>query len=245
MEYVSPEGLRLDGRRPRELRRINCQLDVLSSADGSAIFEMGNTKVLAAVFGPHAVTKRADVREDGAVVVCEYAMAAFSTAERRRRGKGDRRSTELSMVIRNTLEQTILTELMPRSQIDVYVQVLQADGGTRCAAINAAVLALAAAGVPLRDLVASCAAGYLDGNPLLDLNYMEDAGDGPDLVVALAPRLNQMVLVQMDNRLPMDTFETVVDLARDGCRAISGVMRNALLEHTKRLAVARGMVSTA
>ncbi|GIL62103.1 hypothetical protein Vafri_16389 [Volvox africanus] len=239
MEYVSPEGLRLDGRRPRELRRINCQLDVLSSADGSAIFEMGNTKVLAAVFGPHAVTKRADVKEDGAVVVCEYAMAAFSTAERRRRGKGDRRSTELSMVIRNTLEQTILTELMPRSQIDVYVQ---ADGGTRCAAINAAVLALAAGGVPLRDLVASCAAGYLDGNPLLDLNYMEDAGDGPDLVVALAPRLSQMVLVQMDNRLPMDTFKTVVDLARDGCRAISEVMRKALLDHTKRLAVARGLV---
>ncbi|GLC38187.1 Exosome complex component rrp41 [Pleodorina starrii] len=244
MEYVSPEGLRVDGRRPRELRRINCQLDVLSSADGSAIFEMGNTKVLAAVFGPHAVTKRSDLKEDAAVVVCEYSMAAFSTGERRRRGKGDRRSTELSMVIRNTLEQAILTELMPRSQIDVYVQVLQADGGTRCAAINAAVLALSAAGVPLRDLVASVAAGHLDGTPLLDLNFAEDSGGGPDLAVALAPRLGQLVLVQMDSRLPVDTFQAVLDLARDGCRTISGVMREALLEHTKRLAVARGMVTT-
>ncbi|GFR47028.1 hypothetical protein Agub_g8713 [Astrephomene gubernaculifera] len=244
MEYVSPEGLRLDGRRPRELRRINCQLDVLSNADGSAIFEMGNTKVLAAVFGPHAVTRRSDVREEGAVVVCEYSMAAFSTGERRRRGKGDRRSTELSLVIRNTLEQAIMTELLPRSQIDVYVQVLQADGGTRCAAINAAVLALAAAGVPLRDLVAACAAGHLDATPLLDLNYSEDAGGGPDLAVALAPRLDQLVLVQMDNRLPVDTFQAVLELAREGCRTISSVMRGALLEHTRRLALARGMAGS-
>ncbi|KAG2447822.1 hypothetical protein HYH02_007278 [Chlamydomonas schloesseri] len=243
MEFVSPEGLRLDGRRPRELRRINCQLDVLSNADGSAIFEMGNTKVLAAVFGPHAVTRRSELREEGALVVCEYSMAAFSTGERRRRGKGDRRSTELSMVIRNTLEQAVITELLPRSQIDVYVQVLQADGGTRCAAINAAVLALAAAGVPLRDLVCGCAAGYLDGTPLLDLNYTEDAGGGPDLCVALAPRLDSLYLVQMDNRLPVDTFQAVMELAREGCRTISGVMRQALLEHTQRLAVARGITA--
>ena len=99
--------------------------------------------------------------------------------ERRRRGKSDRRATELSMVIRNTLEQTILTELMPRSQIDIYVQVLQADGGTRCACINAAFLALADAGVPMRDIVASCAAGYLQSTPLIDLNYLEDSGESP------------------------------------------------------------------
>ncbi|KAG2490057.1 hypothetical protein HYH03_011522 [Edaphochlamys debaryana] len=205
---------------------------------------MGNTKVLAAVFGPHAVTRRSEQRsaEEGAIMVCEYAMAAFSTSERRRRGKGDRRSTELSMAIRNTLEQAVMTELLPRSQIDVYVQVLQADGGTRCAAINAAVLALAAAGVPLRDLVASVAAGHLDGTPLLDLNYTEDSGGGPDLAVALAPRLDRLVLVQMDSRLPVDTFQTVLELAREGCKTISGIMRAKLLEHTQRLAVARGLV---
>lgn len=79
MEFISPEGLRLDGRRPGELRRMHCQLDVLSNADGSAIFEMGNTKVLAAVFGPHEVTSRSQMQQDRAIVVCEYAMAAFST----------------------------------------------------------------------------------------------------------------------------------------------------------------------
>lgn len=80
------------------------------------------------------------------------------------------------------------------------VQVLQADGGTRCAAINAALLALAVAGVPMRDRVAACAAGYLDGNALLDLNYTEDAGGGPDISVAIHPGLDKIVLLQMDNR---------------------------------------------
>lgn len=164
--------------------------------------------------------------------------------ERRRRGKADRRSTELSMVIRNTLEQAILLDLLPRSQIDVYVQVLQADGGTRCAAINAAILALAVAGVPLRDLFGSCAAGYLDSTPILDMNYQEDAGGGPDVAVSLAPNSDKLVLVQMDSRLPIETFETVLELAKEGCVAVSRFMRAQLLAHTQRLAAARGLVSS-
>eukprot|EP00798_Chlamydomonas_sp_ICE-L_P023523 gene23523-9046_t len=242
MEFISPEGLRLDGRRPKELRRLNAQLDVLHSADGSAIFEMGNTKVLAAVFGPREVSVRSQRLDDRAIIKCEYSMAAFSTGERRKRGKMDRRSAELSMVIRGTLEQTVMVELLPRSQIDVYVQVLQADGGTRCAAINAALLALADAGIPMRDMVAACAAGYLEGTPILDLNYMEDAGGGPDISVAMHTSLDKNVLIQMDNRLPVDTFETVLALVQDGCKTIAEFMRGVLLEHTRRLATARGAV---
>lgn len=235
MEFVSPEGLRLDGRRPRELRALKCEFGVLASADGSATFEMGNTKVLAAVFGPKEAELRSQADATAAIVKCEYAMAAFSTGERRRRGKSDRRATELSLMIRNTLEQTIMRELMPRSQIDVYVQVLQADGGTRCACINAAFLALADAGVPMRDVVASCAAGYLEGTALLDLNYLEDSGGGPDVVVALQPNLDKVVLLQSDNRVAVETFEEVVSLASQGCRAVAAHMRGALLARVQRM----------
>lgn len=242
-EFITSEGLRRDGRRAKELRRIRCQVGVLQDADGSAMFEMGNTQVLASVFGPREVDSRSELRQDRAIVKCEYAMANFSTGERRRRGKMDRRSTELSKVIRNTLEQTICLELMPRSQIDVCVQVLQADGGTRCACINAAALALAHAGIPMRDLVAGVAAGYLQGTPLLDLNYMEDAGGGPDVSVALHPSLDRLVLLQMDGRLPDSTFEEVVALAQDGCRAVAAVMRTELLKHTKRHALALALGS--
>ena len=80
---------------------------------------------------------------------------------------------------------------------------LQADGGTRCAAINAALLALADAGVPLRDMVAACAAGYLDKTPILDMNYLEDAGGGPDVVVGAHMSSGVIVLLQV---------------GREGCR---------------------------
>lgn len=123
-------------------------------------------------------------------------------------------------------------------------QVLQADGGTRCACINAAALALADAGVPMRDLVASCAAGYLDNHPILDLNYVEDSAMGPDVSVALHPNLDKVVLLQMDSRLPIDTFEAVTNLAVDGCRTVAGAMRAALLAHTKRLATAMGAAAS-
>lgn len=188
---------------------------------------------MAAVFGPKEVENRSQLDSTKAIVRCEYAMAAFSTGERRRRGKSDRRATEISMVIRNTLEQNIILELMPRTQIDVFVQVLQADGGTRCAAINAAFLALADAGVPMRDMLAACAAGYLENTPLLDLNYMEDSGGGPDVVVALQPGIDKIVLLQSDNKISVDNFEEVLDLASRGCKAVGGFMKEKLSEHVK------------
>lgn len=193
--------------------------------------------MLAAVFGPKEVEQRSQMDSSKAIVRCEYAMATFSTGERRRRGKSDRRSTEISMVIRNTLEDTILLELMPRTQIDVYVQVLQADGGTRCACINAAFLALADAGIPMRDVIASCAAGYLDSTPLLDLNQTEDSGGGPDVVLALHPGLDKVVLLQSDNKLSIETFEEVMDLGLAGCRAVAAFMKEQLVEHVKLLSL--------
>ena len=173
MEYVSLEELRLDGRRPKETRQMRCQMSVLPNADGSAIFEAGNTKVLAAVYGPREAPMRSQSLHDRMVVQCEFSMASFSTGERRRRTKGDRKSVEIGLVIKQALETAMITELLPRSQVDVNIQVLQADGGVRAAAINAAVLAVADAGIPLRDTMAACAAGFLDNTPLLDLNYLE------------------------------------------------------------------------
>ncbi|KAJ0637506.1 putative ribosomal protein S5 domain 2-type [Helianthus annuus] len=256
MEYVSPEGLRLDGRRPMEMRQLRAELGAVSRADGSAVFEMGNTKVIAAVYGPREVQNRSQQINDKALVKsyrhlfslllynrgsyfskrlmlsklilqirCEYTMANFSTGDRMRKPKGDRRSTEISLVIRQTMEACIMTHLMPRSQIDIFVQVLQADGGTRSACINAATLALADAGIPMCDLVTSCSAGYLNSTPLLDLNYVEDSARGPDVTVGILPKLDKVTLLQMDAKLPMDIFENVMQLATEGCKAVANYIR--------------------
>nr|TKS14455.1 exosome complex component RRP41 isoform X1 [Populus alba] len=241
MEFVNPEGLRLDGRRPMEMRQLRAQIGAVAKADGSAVFEMGNTKVIAAVYGPREVQNRSQQINDQALVRCEYSMANFSTGDRRRKPKGDRRSTEISLVIRQTMEECILTNLMPRSQIDIYVQVLQADGGTRSACINAATLALADAGIPMRDLVTSCSAGFLNSTPLLDLNYVEDSAGGPDVTVGILPKLDKVTLLQMDAKLPIDTFENVMQLAVEGCKAIANYIREVLLENTKQLEYRRGL----
>lgn len=241
MEYVSPEGLRIDGRRPMEMRKLQAEIGVVAKADGSAVFEMGNTKVIAAVYGPREVQNRSQQLNDQALVRCEYSMANFSTGDRMRKPKGDRRSTEISLVIRQTMEACILTQLMPRSQIDIYVQVLQADGGTRSACINAATLALADAGIPMRDFVTSCSAGYLNSTPLLDLNYVEDSAGGPDVTIGILPKLDKVTLLQMDAKLPLDLFENVMQLAAEGCKAIAEYIREVLSENTKQLEFRRGV----
>ncbi|XP_024029934.1 exosome complex component RRP41 homolog isoform X1 [Morus notabilis] len=241
MEFVNPEGLRLDGRRPTELRQIRAELGAVAKADGSAVFEMGNTKVIAAVYGPREIQNRSQQISDQALVRFEYSMANFSTGDRMRRPKGDsRRSTEISLVLRQTMEACIMTHLMPRSQIDIFVQVLQADGGTRSACINAASLALADAGIPMRDLVTSCSAGYLNSTPLLDLNYVEDSAGGADVTVGIFPKLDKVTLLQMDAKLPLDIFENVMQLATEGCKAIATELREILLENTKQLEYRRG-----
>ncbi|KAM1380264.1 hypothetical protein ACFX2I_022014 [Malus domestica] len=250
MEYVSPEGLRLDGRRPMEMRQIRGEIGVVEKADGSAVFEMGNTKVIAAVYGPREVQNRSQQMNDKALVRCEYTMANFSTGDRMRKPKGDRRSTEISLVIRQTMEACIMTHLMPRTQIDIFVQVLQADGGksrclvavigTRSACINAATLALSDAGIPMRDLVTSCSAGYLNSTPLLDLNYVEDSAGGADVTLGIMPKLDKVTLLQMDAKLPLDIFENVMRLAIEGCKAVATYIREVLLENTKQLEYRRG-----
>ena len=126
LEILSPEGLRLDGRRPHELRKIICRMGVFKQADGSAYIEMGNTKALATVYGPHEVTNKAKILHDRVFVNCQFSMATFSTGERKKRPKGDRKSTQTTMLIGRTFEAAILTQLYPWSQIDIYVQVILA-----------------------------------------------------------------------------------------------------------------------
>mmetsp|Transcript_4632 Transcript_4632/g.7862 ORF Transcript_4632/g.7862 Transcript_4632/m.7862 type:complete len:248 (-) Transcript_4632:222-965(-) len=241
-DFVSPEGLRVDGRRPAELRQLRCKMTPVPAGDGSAFLEMGNTKVLAVVYGPHEPTQRSARDPDRAVITCEYQMASFATGERRKRGKGDRQSVELASLLRQTLESVILTELYPQTQIHCFVQVLQSDGGARAACFNATVLALADAGVAMRDLLATCSAGYLEGTPLLDLNYLEEGGGGPDMCVGYHPTTDKVALMQMDNKLTVESLEQVIELSTHGCKVVAGFMRTTILEHTQQMAAARGPV---
>ena len=105
-------------------------------------------------------------------------MAPFAQANRRKRFRGARDTTEVSAIIRQTFEAVLFTDVYPRSQIDVMVEILHADGPVRACALNAVALALVDAGIPMRDFVIACEAGYIDGHVLVDLNDAEASARG-------------------------------------------------------------------
>ncbi|WP_297070558.1 exosome complex exonuclease Rrp41 [Thermococcus sp.] len=236
LKLIDENGKRVDGRKKYELRPIKMEVDVLKNADGSAYVEWGKNKVLAAVYGPREIHPKHLQRPDRAILRVRYNMAPFSVEERKKPGP-DRRSVEISKVIRGALEPALILEMFPRTSIDVFIEVLQADAGTRVAGITAASLALADAGVPMRDLVAACAAGKIDGEIVLDLNKDEDNYGESDIPVAIMPLKNDITLLQMDGYLTKEEFVEAIRLAIKGAKAVYQKQREALKE--KYLAVAQ------
>ncbi len=220
-------AIRIDGRLPEQLRPIRIEVGVLGNADGSALVEYGATRVLAAVYGPREAVPRHVALPDRAIIRCRYHMAPFSTEERKTPAP-TRREVELSKVIREALESVVLTEMYPRTSIDVYMEVLQSDGGTRTAAITAASLALADAGIAMRDLVAGVAVGKVDGVLVLDINEVEDNYAEADMPVAMAPSLDKVLLLQLNGVLTHDEFIKAFDLARRGILEIYKLQKEAL-----------------
>ena len=228
-KLINESGIRVDGRRPDELRPIKIELGVLKNADGSAIFQMGNTKVIAAVYGPKEMHPRHMALPDRTVLRVRYHMTPFSTDERKNPAPS-RREIELSKVIREALESVILTELFPRASIDIFMEVLQADAGTRLVSLMAASMALADAGIPMRDLVAGVAVGKADGVLVLDLNEPEDMWGEADLPVAMMPSLNKIVLLQLNGNMTPEEFREALALARKGIDIIYDLEKKAIKE---------------
>jgi len=226
-KLIDKKGLRLDGRKPDELRAIKIEVGVLSNADGSAYIEQGKNKILAAVYGPKELHPKHLALPDRMVLRCRYHMAPFSVQERKSPAPS-RREIELSKVIRESLEPSIFLEYYPRTGIDVFVEVLQADGSTRCASITAASLAIADAGIPMRDLVVACSAGKIDSTIVLDLMDTEDKMGSADVPVALMPNLNAVTLLQMDGILTSEEFDKALNLALEGCRKIYVMQKEVL-----------------
>ncbi len=225
-------GKRIDGRRFDELKEVKMQVNVLKKAQGSAYVEWGKNKVMAGVYGPRELHPRFLRDPTKGVLRCVYNLAPFSVDERARPGPS-RRGVEISKVTTEALESVVLLENYPDTGLDVFIEILQADAGTRCAGINAASLALADAGIPMKDLVAACAAGKVDGEIVLDLGKEEDNYGESDLPLAIIPRSNEVVLLQMDGKLTKDEFQKAFDLAFNGCQQLYELQKKALEEGEK------------
>jgi exosome complex component RRP41 len=226
-KLINENGRRIDNRLPDELRSIKIDVGILKNADGSAYVEYGNTKVIAAVYGPREVVPRYEELPDRAVIRCRYRMLSFSTSERKSPAPS-RREIELSKVIREALEPAILSHQYPRTAIDIFVEVINADGGTRTAGITAAALALADAGIPMLDLVASVAVGKVDGVLVLDINEIEDMYGEADMPVAAMPGLNKITMIQLNGVLTPQEFKQALALVMKGIKQIYELQKEAL-----------------
>jgi len=227
MKLIDEKGIRLDGRRFDELRPIRIEAGVLGRADGSAYIEWGGNKVLAAVYGPREAHPRHLQDPARALVQCRYNMAPFSVSDRKRPGP-DRRSVEISKIISEAFSAVVFKEQFPRTSVDIYIEVLQADAGTRCAGLTAASVALADAGVPMKDLVTSVASGKIGGVVALDLNKEEDNFGEADCPMAVVPRTGEVVLLQMDGHLTYQEFQKAMGLSLSATQKIYEMQRAAL-----------------
>ena len=227
---------RFDGRKFEETRPIEAKVGIIKRADGSAMFKIGKTTAFAAVYGPRNLYPKFLQNPEEGVLRVHYNMMPFSSAGERVRPGGNRRSRELSLVMGNSLKPALDLKEFPNSVIDVYVELPETDAGTRCAGICAASMALADAGILMKDLVSSVSIGKVDDKVLIDLDYAEEAyEDGPvaDVPVAFIPRTGEITLLQMDGEITKEEVMKGLAMAKESCKQINEVQKAALKEKYK------------
>lgn len=203
------KGKRLDGRKPLELREIEMKVGVIPNANGSSYVRFGKTIAVAAVYGPRLLYPKHLQESDRGVIQCRYNMAPFSVDERAKPGTS-RRAVEISKVIKLAFEPAVFLENYPKTGIDIYIEIIQADGSTRVTSVNAASLALADAGIPMRDLVVGLSGGKIGDTIILDLNGKEDNNSEADVPMAFLPNKKEISLLQMDGQLTHEELKDII-----------------------------------
>lgn len=228
---------RIDGRGFDELRPIEAKAGVIKNADGSAYFKMGKTIAYAAVYGPREMFPKFQQDPKKGVLRCNYNMMPFSGAGERVRPGPSRRSKEISMVTEKALLPVVDLNDYPNAVVDVYIELSQTDAGSRCCGINAAAIALADAGISMKDIVAAVAVGRADGQVIVDLTYEEEhlsefvqveSKEVADIPVAMIPSTGEITLLQLDGIIPKDEVMKAVSKVNDAIQKISEIQRNAL-----------------
>lgn len=226
---MNENGIRCDGRKIDQIRNVSIKVGVLKNADGSAYIEFGKNKILAGVFGPRDVHPKHMADQDSGILRCRYHMSPFSVTERKNPAPS-RREIEISKVIKEALQPAVMLKDFPRTVVDVFIEVLQADGGSRCAALDAASVALVDAGIPMRDMVSACAAGKVADKIVLDVNDEEDKEGQADMPVAYMPNLGKITLMQLDGILTADEYKKCLETAIGGCKQVYEIQKKSLME---------------
>jgi len=227
---------RLDGRKFDEMRKIDAKVGVIEKADGSAYFKIGNTWAYAAVYGPRNLHPRFLQDPSKGILRCNYNMMPFSSSGNRVRPGGSRRSKEISLVTREALQPVLNLKEFPNSVVDVFIEFPQTEAGSRCAGICAASMALADAGLIMKDLVSAVSVGRIDDKLVVDVGYGEESyEDGPiaDIPIAIMPNHDKITLLQMDGLISKEDLKKVLEMGKKACKEIYQIQKKALKDKYK------------
>lgn len=252
--------LRVDGRRWNDLRRQHASIRTQAAADGSSYLEMGNTKIMCIVTGPSESARRAAQSTSASIasspngggdVAVSIVIGGFSTVDRKKRSRTDKRLQEMQATIAKALAGTLHTHLYPRSTISISLHVLSQDGSLLAALINASTLALIDAGIPMTDYLAACTAGSTSSysandegaDPLLDLNQQEEQ-ELPFLTMATLGASDKVAVLVCESRVQIGRLEGMMAVAADGCKWVrnflDGVVREKGAKMVREGAVQKG-----
>jgi exosome complex component RRP41 len=224
---------RPDGRKNNEMRPMSAKVGVVPNADGSAMFSFGNTIAIAAVYGPRQLHPQHKQDPARGILRVNYDLLSFSVSDRKKPGPS-RRSQEISKVTEWALLPVVELEEFPNTVIDVQIYIIQADAGTRTAGINAASLALAHAGIPMKNLVCSVAVGKQDKELVVDLTKEEEdfeEGEGAtDFAIAKIANTDEYSLLQLDGKIQPNVLKEALKLADESCNEIYEFQKKVLKE---------------
>ena len=222
---------RFDGRKFDELRPVKAKVGIVPSADGSAIFETGSTKAIAVVRGPRTLHPQHMQDPKTGILRVNYGMMPFSVWDRIRPGP-NRRSEEISKVCEWALSSVVDLSEFPNTVVDVFIQISQADAGTRVAGLNAAAMALAHAGIPMKEMLTAIAIGKIDKTLIVDINKEEEdfkEGEGStDIPIAITSRGKEIALLQLDGKISPSDLKEAINMGKKACEEILKVQIKAL-----------------
>jgi exosome complex component RRP41 len=226
------EFKRPDGRKVNELRKITAKVGVVPNADGSAMFGFGDTVAIAAVYGPKKMHPQHSQNPEKGTLRCTYNMLSFSVDDRIRPGPS-RRSQEISKITEWALQPVVMIDDFASQVVDVHINILQANASTRCAGINAAAMALAHAGIPMKSLVQSVSIGKLDKQLVTDLIKAEEdweEGEGPTDIPITLTGDGKISHMQLDGKISPKQLKETIELAKGAQKEILAAQERALKE---------------
>ena len=232
---MTKEFKRPDGRKVDEIRKMSAKVGVVPNADGSAMFSFGDTVAIAAVYGPKKMHPQHQQDPEKGTLRCTYNMLSFSVTDRIRPGP-NRRSTEIGKITGWALEPVVMIKKYPNMVVDVHIHIIQANASTRCAGINAAILALAHAGIPMKELVSSVSIGKLDKQLVVDLNKDEEdweEGEGSTDIPITMTNSGKLTHLQLDGKITSKDLKEAIKLAGESLKEVYEVQKKALKESLK------------